>query len=176
MADVSSSVRNDMINAAVNALYKNVGSERIDASKAAKRVLDTSNHDGKVDKQELKDALENDRVVLSLREVQDGSYHRVHNAREVADDVAERMDRADGRDDDYIDFTSKNGSGLFERMDALWGNIKNGIFKNDFVTALANGNLVIGRQIRSRASAKERDLTIVELHQNSSGPRIVMGQ
>lgn len=178
MPNVSTSLRNDMINSAVNAVYQNVGSDRIKASEAASRICDT-NGDGWIQKTELKSALENDRVVLSLREHQQGNgagMVRLMNAVDVASDVANRMDGSDGRRDGYIDFNNKDGSDLFERFGAALGNTRNGIYASDLTSKLAEGELVIGRQIRDRMSAKQHDMPIVELHQNKSGPKLVSGQ
>ena len=175
MADVSTSLRNDMINSAVNAMFQNVGADRIKASKAAGRIAD-ENGDGWISKPELKHALENDKVVLSLKEHNDGSFGRAVNALDIASDVSSRMDAADGRRDSYVDFSNKNGSDLFERLGAAFGNVTNGIYTSDLTHKLAEGDLVIGRQIRDRMNAKQKGFDIIELHQNKDGPKLVNGQ
>lgn len=177
MPNVSTSLRNDMINSAVNAVYQNVGSDRIKASDAAQRICDY-NGDGWIQKSELKTALEQDRVVLSLREAKTGNgdnFIRLMNASDVATDVANRMDGADGRRDGYVDFNNKDGSDLFERFGALLGNNHAGVYAADLKNQLVSGDLVIGRQIRDRMSAKQHGMEIVELHQNKTGPKLVSG-
>lgn len=173
MTDVSNSMRNDMLNAAVNTIYREAHSKTIKASDAAERILERDGRRGISDK-ELKSALGNDRVVLSLKN-NDNSFGRYLNAREIAEAVATKLDRADGREDGYIDL-KKGPDSLFDRVGAFFGNMTKGIYKRDLVSGLASGELVIGRQIRSRDSAKERHFNIVELHENKDGFKITQGR
>lgn len=173
MPDVSNSLRNDMINAAVNGVYRMAGSHNIKASDAAERILERDGVRG-ISDDELKFALENDRVVLSLKNV-DNSWSRSAQAREVAQVVATKLDRADGFEDGYIDL-HKGADSLFDRIAGFFGDLSRGIRWSELVDKLTSGELVLGRQIRSRDSAKERGLTIVELHENKDGFKITKGQ
>jgi len=171
-------MQDSMVNAVVNAMYKNVGSGQIVATKAANRVADQDGN-GKISKEEFKDSLKNDRVVLSLREHQEKgevSTVRFFNSLDVATDVANKMDAADGRQDGYVDFSNKNGSGFFERLNAAFGDRKQGMFTSELRDELMHGNLVIGQEVRGRNDAVKKDFTILELHQNNKGPKITVGQ
>lgn len=156
-------MRDDMINATVNALYKNLGTDRIKTTEAIqKRGVDT-NWDGYISKDELKDAIKSDKVALSLKEYKEGGFDglvRLFNAADVASDVADRMDGSDGRKDGYI--TLGKGYQVFSA--------------SSLSLSLTTGNAVIGREIQDRSAAKSSGLTLIELHQNDKGPKLVVGQ
>ena len=174
MGDVSNSIRNDMLNAAVNGMYRSAGTNNIKASAAAERVLERDGRKGISDK-EMKVGLEQDRVVLSLKNG-NNEGGRYWDARAVAREVATKLDRADGREDGYIDL-KKGPDSLFDRISGIFfGNLSKGILKSDMVDKLASGDLVIGRQIRTRESAKQRGFTMVEFHTNKDGFKITQGQ
>ena len=169
----SNSMRSEMINAGVNGMYKLVGQGSIKASAAAERVLERDGRPG-ISPDELKSALKEDRVVLSLKN-HDNAGHRYSAALEVSDAVSTKLDRADGREDGFIDL-KKGPQGFFETLSAIFGNLKAGIMKSDLTRQLADGDLVLGREIRGRQNAKERDFTIVELHENKDGWKLTKGQ
>ncbi|MBC7541653.1 MAG: hypothetical protein H7338_02890 [Candidatus Sericytochromatia bacterium] len=165
-------VRDDVINASVNAMYASVGASGIRATDAASRVLD-NNYDGYVSKAEMKDGLRYDRVALSLKNA-DNSYGRYYDAKEVADDVASRLDSSDGYRDGYVDMSVAGD--FFENYDSWSGYTRGGISTSELSRRLASGDLVIGQSIRTRSNANNRGFTLAELHQNANGPKITIAQ
>ena len=150
-------IKQDMTNAAVNAMYKNVSDGRgIKASEAAARIAD-ENGDGFISKQEMKNTLNSDRASLSLAEFREGSAGsqvvRFVNSLDVSADVVDRMDKADGRPDGMV----KTPAGSIPDATLTAG--------------LVSGEVVIGDALKDREDAGK----ILELHQNQDGPKIVMG-
>jgi hypothetical protein len=167
---VIGTVREDMINASVNAMYSSVGASGIRATDAAARKLD-NNYDGYVSKSEMKEALRYDRVALSLKN-HDNSYGRYWDAQEVSSDVARRMDQADGYRDGFVDMSVFGD--FFSGWDSWLGVARGGITTSELSSRLATGDLVIGGSIRTRSNARNSGFTIAELHQNANGPKMTI--
>ena len=140
--DTLAAIRNNLIYSIASAVYQNV---RSDSMKASKDVLKICDHDsdGWISKPELELALKQDKAALSLRGSKDG----LPNSQNIAGAVGKRLDRDDGRWDGYIEF-NKSVSDVFEKSSPPF-NTRKGIYTNDFISQLASGDLVIGRQIRS---------------------------
>jgi hypothetical protein len=159
-------MRDDMINASVNALYKNLGTDKIKTTEAIQKRGIDSNYDGYISKDELKSAIKNDMVAISLKEYKEGGFDgvvRLFNSADVASDVASRMDSSDGRNDGVISIPA----GKYYAQN---------ISTSSLTTSLVTGNAVIGREISDRSVAKNQGLTLIELHQNKSGAKLVVGQ
>jgi hypothetical protein len=161
-------MRDDMINASVNALYNNLGVDKIKTTEAIQKKGVDKNWDGFIDKDELKIAIKNDVVAISLKEYKDkdsffDSTIRLFNSYDVASDVSSRMDKSDGKNDGYITIPA----GKYYAQNIVAGSL---------TTSLVSGEAVIGREIQDRKTAKGSGLTLIELHQNKSGAKLVMGQ
>lgn len=160
-------IKTDMVNAIVNEVYdelrtKGVKGDKVKASGAAAEKVDF-NRDGYISRDELKTGLRNNWVSLSLLDKTSSGNYVSSFAKHIADDVADKMDRSDGRTDRAI----KTKYGTSYTVSSV-------------STALGNGSAVIGNRLEDRATAKDYR-PLLELHQNkgSNGNaeyKIVMGQ
>lgn len=154
-------IRENTINAAVNALYKNVGSEKINASEPIKKLADFDG-DGAISKDELKRAIKEDKLALSLKEYKSGGIDgvvRLFKSADVAIDVVDSMDGSDGHSDGRISVAKGVSASSIE-----------------FADALIEGKVVIGSQLMDKEDTKLKGIKVVELHQNQDGPKLVSGR
>ena len=151
----------NMVRGVVNELYDSMGVNKIKLSNAVAEKL--GDYDGYLTKDEMKDALLSDRVYLSLKDYSNkndmfDAIGSAFKSQVVAENIADKMDRSDGREDGAIQ--TKYGDKYTERSVA---------------DALATGSCVVGRELRDRGNAKAVGM-VIELHQNKDGLKITMGQ
>ena len=154
-------IRENAINAAVNALYDNLGTDKIKASESIQKVAD-SDGDGSISKAELKNALKGDKLALSLKEFKSGGIDgvvRLFKSADVAIDVVDKIDGSDGRSDGKITVAPGVSAPSVK-----------------FADALIEGKVFIGSQLMDKEDINAKDIRIVELHQNQDGPKLVTGK
>jgi hypothetical protein len=155
---LSNMFKNTMVRDMVNEMYDRTGAGNgIKMSKSINEKygykLD-DNRDGKIDRNEMVDALTNDKFILSLENQGDSDGHRAELGRRVSQKLVNLVDAEDG---------------------ILGGQIRvsgNSIDSDSAARNLTNGNWVIGKQLGDADSARQAGYTVIELHRNQDGPKI----
>lgn len=165
------SMVNNMVNTLTNAYNPNARTmSATQAQGGFKTTQGVKNkfQDSFVSSAELKNTLNDpsSSVALSLRD-------KTHPdaANELAQEVADGLERASGRRDGLIAVTDDNGWGSVFGSKAL-------VSKYELADALASGSVVIGEggQVMPRETAKAHGDTIVAIHENAKGPTIALDQ
>lgn len=167
MAEVS--LQRELVKAAVGAMFGPVGKERFRVSPGAAPLLD-KNRDGWVDRKELKKALEDDKVVLSLE--YDSLSAGSALPREIVKGIVDELDANDGTRDGYVDLTRDGPTSLWERVKAFFGSSQDGFLASTLKDLIRLGDVVVGNKRFTRSGAVADGKPIVDLTQGVDGPTL----
>ena len=163
------SLSTDMVSDVVNTIYRRKEIENptdaILATDDAQKVLGSDGFSASQLTAKLTNA--SSRIVLSLNDYMDPQA-----AFEMAQDVAEKLDKSDGSQDGRIKVQGTSFAGESCR------GVKGFIGNDDLAYLLAEGKVVIGEgsQLIHRADAVAHGDTILAIREVKSGPRIALGK
>ena len=166
-------LNSSMVNNLVNNVYKLNGkdpyaSDRHDAINTSKGVRNTFG-DTYVTSRALKRTLNDPygSIALSLSD----KYHP-DLSMQLASDLADGLDRADGRHDGMIRLKDTG------TWSDLYGDSKAMVDQEEMAQALSSGQLVVGEggQLLTRDQALNDGDTIIAIHEDSRGPKFTLDQ
>ena len=162
---VSNMFKNQLVNDAVGAVYDRLEQyygRDIDGPgdiKVSESVLRNNpdlddNRDGRLNRTELRQAMTEDRVLLSFENAGEQNPGRIALARDMARNVINLVDGEDGVQGGQIRVSG------------------NSIDSDSATRNLTNGSWVFGKQLGDSSQLRAQGYRVIELHSNESEPKI----